>query len=129
MRNTGDFMNSFNKEIGKLGEEISERHLKGLGYIILDRNFTCKIGEIDIICKDGDHIVFVEVKTRYDKRYGSPSEAVTHYKQNKICKTAQFYIMVKKLHKLNFRFDVIEVFLNRSDNEYTLRLIKNAFQT
>lgn len=121
-------MHSFNKDIGSLGEDIAENYLKNMGYIILDRNYRSKLGEIDIIGKDGDYIAFIEAKTRYGTIYGTPAEAVTYSKQYKIYKTAQLYILKKKLHKFNFRFDVIEVILNTKDNEHSVRLIKDAFQ-
>jgi putative endonuclease len=121
-------MHSFNKDIGSLGEEIAENYLKHVGYIVLERNFRCKIGEIDIIGKDGDYICFIEVKTRYGVIYGSPCESVTYLKQHKIYRTAELYIMRKKLFKFNFRFDVIEIILNNSNNTPSIRLIKDAFQ-
>ena len=121
-------MHSFNKDIGSLGEDIAETYLRQVGYTVLERNFRCKIGEIDIIGKDGDYICFIEVKTRYGSIYGSPCEAVTYSKRIKIYKTAEIYIMRKKLFKFNFRFDVIEIILNNSNNEPSIRLIKDAFQ-
>ena len=121
-------MHSFNKDIGSLGEDIAETYLKQIGYTVLDRNFRCKIGEIDIIGKDGDYICFIEVKTRYGSIYGNPCEAVSYSKQRKIYKTAESYIMRKKLFKFNFRFDVIEIILNNSNNTSSIRLIKDAFQ-
>ncbi|WML35106.1 YraN family protein [Clostridium sp. OS1-26] len=121
-------MHSFNKDIGSLGEEIAETYLRQIGYTVLDRNFRCKIGEIDIIGKDGDYICFIEVKTRYGSIYGSPCEAVNYSKQRRIYRTAEAYIMKKKLFKFNFRFDVIEIILNNSNNTPSIRLIKDAFQ-
>lgn len=121
-------MHSFNKDIGSLGEDIAETYLRQIGYTIFDRNFRCKIGEIDIIGKDGDYICFIEVKTRYGSIYGSPCEAVTYSKRHKIYKTAETYIMRKKLFKFNFRFDVMEIILNNSNNNHSIRLIKDAFQ-
>ncbi|MBL4934911.1 YraN family protein [Clostridium sp. YIM B02515] len=122
-------MNNQNKPVGSYGEEIAENYIKNLGYEIMSRNFRCNIGEIDIIARDGNYITFIEVKTRYDKQYGYPREAVTKGKQYKICKVAQFYILKNRIEKLTFRFDVIEVILNKYCNEYTVTLIKNAFQT
>ncbi|MCM8710609.1 YraN family protein [Clostridium sp. SYSU_GA19001] len=121
-------MKSLNKNIGFYGEDIAANYLKNLGYIIFERNFRCYIGEIDIIGKDNTYIVFVEVKTRYDNNYGTPAESVTYSKQRKIYKTAQYYILKNNIHKLNFRFDVIEIILNDTKNAPTIRLIKNAFQ-
>ncbi|MPM86702.1 hypothetical protein SDC9_133793 [bioreactor metagenome] len=121
-------MGVLNKSIGSYGESIAENYLKEMGYTILEKNFKCKIGEIDIIAKDSKYICFVEVKTRYGSLYGSPGESVTNLKQYKIHKTAQFYILKKKLNKFNFRFDVIEVILNNDDDNYSIKLIKDAFQ-
>lgn len=120
-------MSSFNKEIGGLGEEISEAFLIESGYTILDRNYRCKTGEIDLIAKDGDYICFIEVKTRCGNLFGSPCEAVTYSKQQKISRTAQMYILRKKLFRHCFRFDVIEVILNRDNGSSSIKLIKNAF--
>lgn len=103
-------------------------YLKRNGYVIIERNFNCKIGEIDIIGMDKDYIVFVEVKTRYTKLYGNPAEAVTYEKQRKIYKTAQYYIMKKKLYSHTFRFDVVEIMIDNKNNTYFIRLIKDAFQ-
>lgn len=121
-------MKNQNKPIGFYGEETAESYLKSIGYNIISRNFRCNIGEIDMVARDGKYIVFIEVKTRYDRKYGYPCEAVTKGKQYKIYKTAQYYILKNKIEKSYFRFDVIEVLLNRSSNEYKVNLIKNAFQ-
>lgn len=121
-------MHSFNKDIGSLGEDIAETYLRQVGYTVLDKNFRCKLGEIDIVGKDGDYICFIEVKTRYGSIYGSPSEAVTYSKRLRIYKTAETYIMRKKLFKFNFRFDVIEIILNKCNNNTSIKLIKDAFQ-
>ncbi len=121
-------MNLLNKSIGNFGEDLAEEYLRKSGYEIIERNFKCKIGELDIIGKDDKYIVFIEVKARYNNFYGAPCEAVTHGKQFKIYKTAQYYIMIKKLYNRNFRFDVIEIILSKIDNNHNIRLIKNAFQ-
>jgi putative endonuclease len=121
-------MSTLNKTIGNFGEDLAENYLKEVGYEIIERNFKCKIGELDIIGKDDRYVAFIEVKTRYNNRYGSPCEAVTASKQLKIYKTAKCYIMLKKLYKLNFRFDVVEVILNNTGSNPNIRLIKNAFQ-
>ncbi|EPS50345.1 hypothetical protein CFSAN002367_12475 [Clostridium botulinum CFSAN002367] len=99
-------MHYCNKDIGSFGETIAVDYIKNCGYIILERNFRCKLGEIDIIAKDKNFIVFIEVKTRYSYIYGSPSEAITFRKQNKIYKTAQLYI-IKKLYIINFILDLM----------------------
>lgn len=117
-----------NKTKGDLGEKIAEDYLKKLGYIILEKNFRTKIGEIDIIGKDGQYVVFIEVKTRHNNIYGTPGEAVNLSKQHKIIRTSQLYILKRNLSKYDFRFDVIEIILNNTNENTSINLIKNAFQ-
>jgi putative endonuclease len=127
-RKKGLVLHSFNKDIGNYGEALAESYLTSIGFLLVDKNFKCRQGEIDLICKDGSYIVFVEVKSRYSSYFGTPADSVTYKKQRKIFKVAQFYIMKNMLHDNNFRFDVVEVILNTSDNKYDISLIKNAFQ-
>lgn len=121
-------MHEYNRDIGTLGEFLAEKYIKKQGYIILEKNFNCKMGEIDIIGKDKEHIAFIEVKSRYNTDYGRPAEAVNYNKKRKLYKTAEFYIMKNKLYGFSFRFDVIEILLKLDSNTYELRLIKDAFQ-
>lgn len=121
-------MHRYNKDIGNYGENAAVEYLKSLNYEIIERNFRCKIGEIDIIAKQGTTLCFVEVKTRHETTFGFPAEAVNSRKQFKIYKTSEFYIIKNKILNLNFRFDVIEVLLNSRTNELSLRLIEDAFQ-
>ncbi|MFL0268257.1 YraN family protein [Candidatus Clostridium radicumherbarum] len=121
-------MHEYNRNIGTLGEFLAEKYIKKQGYIIIEKNFRCKTGEIDIIGKDKEHIAFVEVKSRYNTDYGRPGEAVNYNKKRKLYKTAEFYIMKNKLYNFSFRFDVIEILLKLDSNKYELRLIKDAFQ-
>lgn len=94
---------------GLQGEQLATEYLQNKKYKILARNYTTKIGEIDIIAKDGDTIVFVEVKARQTKRFGYPREAITNAKQYKIRQVATLYILKHKLTKSKVRFDCIEV--------------------
>ena len=121
-------MKAFNKDIGALGEDISESYLKNLGYKILEKNFRCKCGEIDLIALNKGYICFIEVKTRYGTNFGIPAESVTFSKQNKIYKTAQVYILRKNIIDSNFRFDVMEVILNSDNNDFLVNHIEDAFQ-
>lgn len=96
--------------VGSYYENVAEEFLKKKGYIILDKNYRCRFGEIDIICKDNNELVFVEVKYRSSLKYGEPAEAVTMTKQRKICKTASYYVMSKGYGEdIRFRFDVIGI--------------------
>ena len=121
-------MNHLNKYIGNKGESLAEGYLENHDYKILEKNFTCKIGEIDIIAKNDEYISFVEVKTRRSLQFGLPAEAVTYNKQQKIYRSAQMYILKNKLYNSSFRFDVIEIILNSNNSCISINLIKNAFQ-
>lgn len=111
------------KILGAKGEILATKFLKKQGYIIKQTNYKNKIGEIDIICysKKNDETIFIEVKSRSSIDFGFPSEAVTNYKQNKIKKVAQIYLMQNNITDSKFRFDVVEI-LNDKINH-----IKYAF--
>lgn len=102
-------MGLFNKMTGACGEDAACSFLKDKKYKIVKRNFRCSHGEIDIIAKDGEDLVFVEVKTRTSDKFGTPATAVTYYKKQNIVKAAQFYLMNNPT-ELNIRFDIIEVY-------------------
>ncbi len=109
---------------GKKGEIIASQYLKNKGYKIIKTNYKNPLGEIDIIAKQGDYIVFVEVKTRTSRAFGDPLEAVNETKQMKIRQVATLYL--KQLNRLDTpcRFDVISV-LGQTEEE--IRHIINAF--
>ena len=94
------------KEIGDFGEEIASRFLEKKGISVLKRNYRCRTGEIDIIARDGDTIVFCEVKTRLSKAYGTPAEFVDFRKRQRITGAALYYL---GRDDVDIRFDVIEV--------------------
>lgn len=108
-----------------MGEEKATNFLKNLGYWILVRNFKTNSGEIDIIAKDKDEYVFIEVKTRVSKKYGKPVEAINENKKKHIIQTSKYYIYVNQLENKNIRYDVIEVYINEKD--YLINHIKNVF--
>lgn len=112
--------------LGKLGEKAAQEYIKSYGYKIIDVNFKNRYGEIDIIAKDKEFIVFIEVKSRTSIKYGLPCEAVNYTKQNKIKNTALYFIQNNKIRFSKMRFDVIEVYFN-NDIVKDIRLIKNAF--
>lgn len=103
------FKGMYNKITGQCGEDVAANLLKKKGCKIIERNFKCKTGEIDIIAKDKENLIFVEVKTRKNDKFGTPAEAVTYYKKQNIVKTAKMYLL-KKPTDLNIRFDIIEVY-------------------
>ncbi|MDD2582562.1 MAG: YraN family protein [Desulfuromonadaceae bacterium] len=117
-----------NKGTGELGEEVAANFIIGRGYRILERNFRCKGGEVDIIARDpGDKsLVFIEVKTRRGLSYGVPQLAVTPFKQRQISKAALTWLSKNRLHDTNARFDVIAILLH-TDGRHAIDHIKNAF--
>lgn len=121
-------MKNFNKPIGNLGENIAKDYLINNDYKILDSNFRCYIGEIDVIARKNDIISFIEVKSRYYNDYGIPREAVTHKKQMTISKVASYYITKHNLKNYYYSFDVIELLFEIYSNNYTLNFIKDAFR-
>lgn len=110
--------------LGKEGEDIATNFLRKKGYKILDRNYKTPIGEADIIAKDKDTIVFVEVKTRSSDTFGLPFEAVTYRKQEKLKKIAIFYL---KQHQVEYpvRFDIVSIFCRNEKRQ--IEHIKGAF--
>ena len=110
--------------MGKAGEEISCIYLEQIGYRIIERNFNCRQGEIDIIAKDKDEYVFIEVKTRSNIKFGRPKEAVNEPKQQHIYKSTKFYLYLHKLNNAFIRFDVIEVYF--TNERYKLKHLKQV---
>ena len=112
------------KEIGNWGEEIAQQHLLSLGYEILERNWHFHHYEIDIIARDNDELVIVEVKTRSSDSYEHPSEAVSGRKIRFLINAAEAYIQEKD-SDLDTRFDVISILVLGQD--FQLEHIKDAF--
>ena len=117
-----------NKGTGMLGEEVAAQFLTSHGYRILERNFRCKVGEVDIIARDPKDttLVFVEVKTRRGLSYGVPQLAVTPFKQRQISKAALTWLGKNRLHDHNARFDVIAILLH-TERPHSIEHIRNAF--
>jgi len=95
--------------LGGWGEDAAEKYLKKKGYIIVERNFRCKLGEIDIIAMDGAELVFIEVKTRQNQNYGLPCEAINAAKIRHLKRTAVYYTTVYSDDHQDARLDVIEI--------------------
>ena len=109
---------------GKYGEEIAEEYLRNLGYFILEKNFSCRQGELDIIAVDNNEIVITEVKTRTSKKYGEPADAVDYKKKKHIYNAAKYYLYKRNFEDRFVRFDVIEVFI--SEKGIKINHIKKA---
>lgn len=102
---------------GKIGEDFATDYLSKQGYIIICRNFRCFQGEIDIIARDKESLVFVEVKTRTSINYGEAKEAVGEKKQKHIYEAAGYYLYKYKLEEYYTRIDVIEVYIYNRKNK------------
>ena len=122
-------MIGYKQKLGKYGEEFAAEYLKKNKYKILERNYKNRYGEIDIIACKNKVTVFVEVKTRFSSRYGSPYEAVDFYKQRRIINSAKAYLVKKGQFYSDVRFDVIEVYGAIADGGFeldTVNHIENA---
>lgn len=97
------------RTLGKLGEEAACRLLVSQGYDILARNFRCRLGELDIVCRQGRTVVFVEVRARSSASFGLPQESVVGRKKHKVRLVAQVYLQQADLGDANCRFDVVAV--------------------
>lgn len=113
------------RSIGDWGEKIAADFLESQGLWIREKNFRCKIGEIDLIAEEKEYLVFVEVKYRKDLSHGYPREAVNYHKQRTISKVASWYLQRYHLWNRSCRFDVLEILGTYPNLKITL--IKNAF--
>ena len=101
----------YKQKTGSEGENIATKYLQQNGYTVLERNFSCNQGEIDIIALDNKEIVFVEVKTRTNTNYGLASEAVNRQKREHLKRTIKYYIHLRNLEDEYIRIDVIEIYI------------------
>ena len=117
---------SHNQEIGRRGENAAARYLEMFGYDILERNWRCPAGEVDIIARDADAVVFVEVKTRTNLMKGLPSEAVDEEKRSRYEKIAGWYLRDYEFVDVPVRFDVVALLVVAEDRAL-VRHYRNAF--
>jgi putative endonuclease len=94
---------------GQEWERLAEKHLRSAGYQILERNFTTHVGEIDFVAREEGVLCFVEVKGRQSVAFGPPSEAVTGEKQRRIFRSAEAYLLRKRIALAPCRFDVVTI--------------------
>lgn len=114
-------------ELGRHGEKLAARFLRGQGFKILWRNFRApRGGEVDIVCREKDTLIFVEVKTRSTTCFGAPSEAVNLEKQHLITRGALAWLRLLDNPDIYFRFDIVEIVME--SGEPSFNLIRNAFQ-
>ncbi len=118
-------------DLGKLGEDLVEREYQKLGFKTVARNYIFpkgkQIGELDLICKKNNELVFVEVKLRQSEKYGSSFEAVDEYKQRKLVKMAKLFIQLHpEYHESNYRIDVAAVAIDNGQSSVTI--LTNAIE-
>jgi len=118
-------MLSNTKHIGNIGEKLTEEYLIKEGFIILERNYRSKYGEIDLISLKNDKIFFFEVKTRKSLNFGFPVEAYTRMKQERIIKTALIYINNLQVKK-SFQFNLVSILLSDSNDIKEFKIYENA---
>ncbi len=114
------------QRLGLEGEHMAATELERLGYQILDRRYRSRFGEIDLIARDGPTVVFVEVKTKTDSRFGDPVEMVTSQKQRRLVSMAEEYVSNHALHNTPCRFDVVAIDASIAPAKITV--YKDAFR-
>ena len=117
------------KKLGDRGEKIAAKLLRKQGYRIIEKNYHSRLGEIDIVAKEDESIVFVEVKTRCSTDFGLPEEALSYDKRRRLSKLALGYLAHRRIEDTNCRFDVVSILMdnNRANKVKHIKLIKNAF--
>lgn len=113
------------RDLGELGEKLALKKIKRLGYKCILKNYRCPLGEIDIIAKDGDCLVFIEIKTRKNRSIGYAKEAVDKRKRHQISKVALAYMKANNCIDTKSRFDVIAI--NIREDKEEIEIIRNAF--
>jgi putative endonuclease len=114
--------------LGAVGERAAKAFLVASGYRILRENYATALGEIDLIAREGDVVVFVEVKTRSSREFGPPQSSVTLAKQRQIVKVAELFLQREGLSKAACRFDVVAVTVGGSSRQHPeVLLIRDAF--
>ncbi len=119
-------MLSKRKEVGAIGEKLAADYLKKRGYKIIQRNYRCREGEIDIIAQKGEFLVFVEVRTKKNTAFGTPEESVTLSKREKLISLADAYLQTLRNQPSSWRIDVVAVELTPDNRVSRLEHIENA---
>jgi putative endonuclease len=117
---------SATRALGQLGEDLAARHLEGLGYRLLGRNVRSSLGELDLVFRDRDEVVFVEVKARRGLLGNAPEEKVDGRKVERLARLAQAYLAERGLEESAWRIDVVAVVLDTRGRVQRLQHYKNA---
>ncbi len=111
--------------LGRLGEKEAEKYLTFQNYRIIERNFRTRNGEIDLIAKEKNILVFVEVKARRNNKFGLPEEAITPAKIKALIRSAQYYLLTHNQSSASYRIDVVSIKLDENDKPELIKLYKN----
>ena len=114
------------RDVGILGEKLAREHLKKRGYHILETNYRCPEGEIDIIARDKDCLAFIEVRSKTSTEFGSPEESITKAKMQRLVSASSYFRQTHDRLPPSWRIDVVAVELNRKGKPSRIELIKNA---
>lgn len=117
---------SSRREIGRWGEDKAARYLENKGYKIIARHWTHRIGELDIVAAKDGRVVFVEVRTKTSLRYGMPEESVGAWKKERLCRTANVYMLKHKIGNMPYQIDLIAIVHNLAINQTTIRHFENV---
>jgi putative endonuclease len=109
-----------------LGEEVAVRHLRRHGYVIVERNYRCPDGEMDIIARDQGRLAFIEVRARRSTAFGTPEESVTPRKQARLAMVARNYLQEKGLADVEWGIDVVAIEFTPRGTLQRIELIRNA---
>lgn len=117
-------------DLGRRGEDLAVHELRRRGYEILERRWRCRLGEIDIVARDGETLVVVEVKARSRSDYGPPSNAVDRKKRRRLERLARAYLRSRRLADVNVRFDVVGVTFQkgRAEGRPEVQVLEDAFR-
>ncbi|MFC2060330.1 YraN family protein [Chloroflexota bacterium] len=114
------------RETGILGEKLAKEFLENQGYYIVETNYRCPEGEIDIIARQRDYLVFIEVRTKRSLEFGSPEESITEVKKERIRTSASHYLQTHHNLPPSWRIDVVAVELNQQGKPSRIELFENA---
>jgi len=115
------------RDLGRLGEEAAAAYLAEKGYVILARNFRCRLGEIDIVARQGRTVAFVEVRTRTTDAFGLPEESIDARKRARLKRLAAYYLYIHGLSEVDCRFDVVAITADPTGKVRRIELLADAF--
>ncbi len=112
-------------DLGRLGEDLALKKIRSLGYMFIARNYRCPLGEVDLVARDGDTLVFIEIKTRKGRSLGYAKESITKRKRRQLSKVALAYMKSHGVVDARSRFDVVAVHIRGGITE--IEVVRNAF--